>query len=270
MESTRNLYLDLLKKCLTNWIYGESEAKEYVPHGWFRRWFVQRLSARGLQLTFPNRWNPEERRVGHDWPRGAHTMIGLTGLSNLQMCVEQVLENKIPGDFIETGVWRGGASIFMRAVLKAHEVRDRKVWVADSFEGLPPPNPEKYPQDRGSDLHVFRELAIPLEEVRRNFEKYDLLDDQVCFLKGWFRDTLPKAPLERLALIRLDGDLYESTWDALEHLYPKLSPGGFIIVDDFGALECCREAVKDYRKKHGITEEIVTVDWARAYWRRSA
>ena len=152
--------------------------------------------------------------------------------------------------------WRGGATIFMRAVLKAYGVTDRYVWVADSFEGLPPPETGKYPHDAGDRLHEARELAVSLEEVKANFERYGLLDDQVRFLKGWFRDTLPAAPIERLAVLRLDGDMYESTMDTLVNLYPKLSEGGYAIVDDYGAIPACRQAVNDYRSANAITEKI--------------
>ena len=156
----------------------------------------------------------------------------------------------------------------MRAALKAHGVKDRTVWVADSFEGLPAPNPEKYPVDAGLKLHEAEFLAVSLETVKNNFRRYGLLDDQVKFLKGWFKDTLPIAPIEKLAVLRLDGDLYESTMDALVNLYPRLSPGGYIIVDDYGAIYQCKKAVSDYRKKHNITEPIIKIDWAGVYWQK--
>jgi hypothetical protein len=196
-------------------------------------------------------------------------MVGLKRLDNLQYCVEDVLARGVPGDLIETGVWRGGSTIFMRAILKVHGVTDRRVWVADSFAGLPPPDEARYPADRGDQFYLSPELAISLEQVQANFERYNLLDEQVRFLKGWFSDTLPRAPIDALAVARLDGDMYGSTMDALTHLYPKLSRGGYLIVDDYGALPACRQAVHDYRDAHGITEEIVTVDWTGAYWQRS-
>ncbi len=105
--------------------------------------------------------------------------------------------------------------------------------------------------------------------MKANFERYGLLDDQVRFLKGWFRETLPKAPIERLAIVRLDGDMYESTLDGLVNLYPKLSVGGYLIVDDYGAVSGCRQAVLDYRERLGITDEIIPTDWTAVYWRRS-
>jgi O-methyltransferase len=211
----------------------------------------------------------QDRLEGHDWPLLAQTMAGMKRLDHLQHCVETILADGIPGDFIETGVWRGGSSIFMRAVLKAHDVGDRMVWVADSFQGLPAPDASKYPADAGDEHYTKQQLAISLETVKGNFERYDLLDDQVRFLKGWFKDTLPAAPIEKLALVRLDGDLYESTLDALNSLYPKLQPGGFLVIDDYGALANCRQAVHDYRDHHGITEPIERIDWTGAFWRRN-
>jgi hypothetical protein len=207
---------------------------------------------------------------GHGWPRDAHTMIGLKRLDNLQACVEDVLDRGVSGDLIETGVWRGGATIFMRAILKAHGVDNRRVWVADSFEGLPPPNPEEYPSDDGDLLHTYKELAISLDQVRSNFQRYGLLDDQVRFLKGWFRDSLPGELIDQLAVIRLDGDMYESTMDGLANLYPKLSIGGYVIVDDYGCIPACRQAVHDYREAHDIRDTIHSIDWTGVYWQRSA
>src|SRR5262249_7246717 len=157
-----------------------------------------------------------------------------------------VITHEVPGDFIETGIWRGGACIMLRAVLAAYDVTDRIVWCADSFEGLPPPDAEKYPADAGDRHHTFAPLAVSLEEVKSNFERYGLLDERVKFLKGWFKDTLPSAPIGKLALLRLDGDMYESTMDALVALYDKVVPGGAVIVDDYGAVEGCRRAVSDF------------------------
>lgn len=207
----------------------------------------------------------EDRLDGNDWAPTAHTMIGMKRLDNIQFCIEEIIRYNIPGDFIETGVWRGGATIFMRAMLKAYNIKDRCVWVADSFEGLPKPDCE---QDAGNNLYTVRELAIPLNEVKRNFTNYDLLDDQVCFLEGWFKDTLPSAPIDKLALLRLDGDMYGSTMDALENLYYKLSVGGYIIIDDYGVMEGCKNAVHDFRMENGITEEIIRIDHSGVYWQR--
>ena len=272
---TEELYLDLMKQCLTYFIWGEP-MQPLKPHN-FRSSLIRRvfpilanwLAQRQIALVRQVPFDPAKRCQGLDHPLLAHTMIGLKRLVNLQYCVQDVLTNDIRGDLIETGVWRGGATIFMRAVLKAYQVTDRKVWVADSFEGLPPPNPEKYAADRGDLHHTKSHLAVSLEEVRANFSKYGLLDDQVCFLKGWFKDTLPSAPIERIAVMRLDGDMYESTIDSLTNLYPKLSRGGYVIVDDYGYIESCRQAVHDYRRGNGIEDEIKPIDWSGVYWQRS-
>ena len=183
------------------------------------------------------------------------------------MCVTDVLRRGVPGDLIETGVWRGGSVIFMRAILAAYGDAARKVWVADSFEGLPPPDP-RYAADAGDVFHGFEVLAVSLEQVKANFARYSLLDERVQFLKGWFKDTLATAPIGPLAVARLDGDMYESTMDALRPLYPKLSVGGYLIVDDYGTVPGCKQAVDEYRKEHGITEPIIDIDGWGVYWRR--
>jgi len=243
---TKDLYLDLMKKCLINSIYQDSS---YYMHT-------------------VNNYRQEDRNRGLDWPSVAHTMIGRNRMNNLHFCLEEVLKNNIPGDLIETGVWRGGATIFMRAMLKVYGNTEKKVWVADSFEGLPEPKPSIYPADTGVQFHTYKQLAVSLEEVRSNFERYDLLDNQVIFLKGWFCDTLPTAPIKKLALMRLDGDMYESTMDALVNLYPKLSVGGYVIIDDY-SMEFCNKAVHDFRNKFGITDQLYIVDNIAAFWKRT-
>ncbi|MDP2321434.1 MAG: TylF/MycF/NovP-related O-methyltransferase [Acidobacteriota bacterium] len=208
----------------------------------------------------------DDRRDGCTWPYYADTMMGLTRLEHLQHCVETVLREAIPGDLIETGVWRGGRCILMRGVLAAHGITDRTVYVADSFRGFPP---VEEPQDIGDTPDEFRSyLAIDLETVRENFRRYGSLDEQVVFLDGWFKDTLTKAPVEQLAILRLDGDMYSSTMDALKALYPKLASGGFCIVDDYGAIKACRQAVDDFRAANTITAAIETFDWTGVFWRK--
>ena len=191
-------------------------------------------------------------------------MIGLKRLDNLHACIESVIRDQVLGDFIETGVWRGGACIFMRAALNVYGDETRKIWLADSFEGLPRPD-GRYRQDEGSIFwKASHTLAISLDQVRANFSRYGLLDERVRFLKGWFKDTLPTAPIERLAILRLDGDMYSSTMDSLTSLYPKLSSGGFAIIDDY-AIEACRKAVTDFRESNKINDPILPIDWTGVY-----
>jgi hypothetical protein len=196
-------------------------------------------------------------------------MIPAPRLKNIRDLVEAVIRDNVPGDLIETGVWRGGACIYMRAILSAYDQTHRRVLVADSFEGLPPPNSQKYPADKRDSLSNFNELAVSLDDVKRNFEAYNLLDSQVQFVKGFFRDTLGKLENERFALIRLDGDMYESTMDALTALYDKVSPGGYVIVDDYGGIKACRKAVHDFLEQRGLTPEIHKVDVSAVWWAKA-
>ncbi len=208
------------------------------------------------------------RADGTDFPANAETMIGTLRMDNVRQCAESVLRDGVSGDFIETGVWRGGTTIFMAGILEAWGAHDRTVWVADSFKGLPRPNSTSYPKDKGLRFDKVQGLAISREQVEANFRRYGLLSSRVKFLEGWFKDTLPNAPIERLALLRLDGDLYESTIQALEALYPKLQSGGYCIVDDY-SIEACASAVNDYRTKYAVSEPIVEVDWTGVYWRKA-
>ena len=195
-------------------------------------------------------------------------MVGHLRLANVRSCIERVLEDGVPGDLLEAGVWRGGVGIYMRAVLAAHDDPERLVWLADSFRGLPKPDADRYPADAGDRHWTMDELAIPVEQVKANFARFGLLDERVRFLEGWFSDTLPTAPVDRLAVLRLDGDMYESTMDTLVPLEPKVSSGGFVIVDDYGAVPACKKAVDDYRSDHGITAPIERIDWTGAFWRK--
>ena len=264
-------YLELMKQCLTRYLFIDEEMDEVEPSGWRAIAYgpVRRfLRGRGLQLGRLGGGDRSDREVGRDWPPYAETMVGLRRLENVQACVSEVIRSRVRGDLIETGVWRGGTSIFMRATLAAFGDADRRVWVADSFRGLPPPGSRRFSADEGLDLSSPL-LSVSLEQVKANFGKYGLLDAQVEFLVGWFKDTLPSAPIDHLAVIRLDGDLYESTMDALSALYPKLSLGGYVIIDDYYCFDACRQAVTDYRQAHGVTDAIEGIDWTGAYWRRT-
>jgi O-methyltransferase len=256
------LYIETLKSSLLNELYIENEARIVQ---------VLAFTLNNLKAKFEDIYHPDSGLQAHIYEskqRGAtivlnreekdgsmtpvpelrnytelaHTMIGRKRLDNLQFCIEEVIKSGIPGDLIETGIWRGGATIFMRGVL-----------------------------DAGYDIsaRALPVLSVGLEEVQQLFKRYGLLDEQVSFLKGWFKDTLAKAPIEKLAVLRLDGDLYESTMDALNPLYPKVASGGFIIVDDYFAISQCEQAILDFRSTHGISDPIHKIDDAAVYWRKS-
>jgi O-methyltransferase len=262
-SSLRDRYLDLLIGALTHTLYAGRDRLDFPPE------MIERLrdelpSAEDRRALFDRERN---RTEGRDWPLYGQTMIGLQRMRNLRRCAEVVVSEQIPGDLIEAGVWRGGAAILMRGVLEAYAEDQRCVWLADSFEGLPAPDVDRYPADRGDQAHSAEQLAVSAQEVRENFRRYGLLDDRVRFVEGWFRDTLPSLRDRSWSLIRLDGDMYESTMDGLVNLYDGLSPGGFLIVDDFG-LAPCRKAVEDFRRERGIAEPIEEVDWTGAFWRK--
>lgn len=271
-QDAAGLYLELLKRVLTGLVRPQSLAQADVPAAVRSLAGFGQVEAAlgqfGLTIARPVEQNLAERVGGTEWIPDGDTMIGLHRLDNIHQCLRTVIEDGVPGDFIETGVWRGGACIFARACLQAYGDTERTVWLADSFQGLPPPTPHKYPADLG-DLHsTHPQLAVSRADVEENFRRYGLLDDRVKFLEGWFKDTLAGAPIEKIAVMRLDGDMYESTMDALVGLYDRLSVGGFAIIDDYSWHKPCAMAVEDFRTKHGITEAVIPVDRSAVYWRR--
>lgn len=265
--SLERRYLELLKKTLTRSL--DDEPLSYIPPN-------RRTLAKSIRYAAYSAANallrPAKLALAQTNRTAGETMMGMGALDNLHACLDRVVEDKIPGDVMETGVWRGGGCIFMRAHLLVNDDQVRRVWVADSFEGLPKPS-GKYEADANDTLWQSDYLAVSEARVRANFAKYNLLDDRVVFLKGFFSDTMPTAPVERLALLRLDGDMYESTYVVLQHLYEKVSPGGYIIVDDYGMITGCDQAIHDFRRERGINEELQFIGHVRgkplgAFWRK--
>lgn len=267
LNNGSKLYIELLKKTLTNWVHGHEEWKT-VKLSKVQSLISSLITPPDAKIVEYAPFDASKRDLGTDWPEGSHTMVGMKRLNNLQECIENVVQENVPGDFIETGVWKGGSVIFMRGMLKAFNINDRLVWVADSFEGLPIPDEEKYPSDKGDTHYTLDFLKVSLDNVKANFNAYGLLDNQVIFLKGWFKDTLPKAGIKQLAILRLDGDMYESTMDGLVNLYPLLSVGGYVIVDDY-CIPNCAAAINDFREQNLITDKIIDIDGTGAYWKRN-
>ena len=260
----RAMYLDLMRDIIINEIYKDPPLKMTALSK-----LKQAIGGRANHAPREDAFDQDKRKRGLDWPSMAHSMIGRERMDNLRMAACNVIENNIPGDMVETGVWRGGACIYMRAILKSYADTIRKVYVCDSFAGLPKPD-DAYEADKGDTHHKIEFLAVSREQVAENFRVYDLLDDQVVFLEGWFKDTLPSAPIDAVSVLRLDGDMYESTMDALKALYPKVSPGGYVIVDDYHAVEGCRAAVHEYLAAEfpNETPEIQEIDGTGVYWIR--
>ena len=251
-ESIATLYLDLLAKVLTATLYEDEPDRDEGDGASFVTAFTLHY-LRGNAVSM----QPKVR------------------LENIRDCVRRVLADAVPGDCIETGVWRGGGCIYMRAALNIYGGAERTVWVADSFEGMPKPDSERHPEEAAffeSPMmqQMYRRFEASLEEVKENFAAHGMLSDKVRFLKGWFKDILPSAPIDRLAVLRLDGDYYDSTMDVLTALYDKLSPGGFVIVDDYGeeGWANCRGATDDFRRTKGIASPLQRVDSKCVFWRK--
>ena len=228
-------------------------------------WLIKRCLTGLLRIEQDEPAVQESTRVhGEDWPARAESMAGLLRLADLERCIRDVVNNGIAGDFLEAGVWRGGASILAKAVLTDLGQFDRTVWLADSFAGLPVPDRKRFPQD-SLDLSVYPELSVSLDDVKANFVRYNLLDANVRFIEGWYQDTLANAPVDSLAILRLDCDYYESTYYALTSLYDKVQIGGYVVIDDY-ALPACRAAVDDFRKSRDIRSHLYSIDWTGVRW----
>ena len=276
MQDNNDRYVSLLKKSVLNQLYLDNELRlQYLLScvkglsEFDQNIFLNITSHKKKDFENLKEW----RRMG--WANiselhqadYARTMLGEMRLDNVEQCVRDIVANGVPGDLIECGVWRGGCTIFMKGLLDSLGEDTRKVWVADSFCGLPTPTNE---EDQGLDLSkdVIPYLAVSRDDVESAFRNYDLLDERVCFLEGWFKDTLATAPIEQLAILRLDGDLYESTMDGLTALYDLVSVGGYVIIDDY-CISACRKAVHDFRTEKNIDDEIIEIDWTGAYWKKS-
>jgi O-methyltransferase len=245
--AAQKLYLDLMENVLVGSIYNDPP----------------------LPIFGSKTFDPTVRELGEDWPSNAYSMIGAKRMNNFRVLIERVISDGIEGDIMETGVWRGGACILARAVLAAYGVKNRKVILADSFEGLPPPDTENYPKDSGSRFHEYKELAITIDTVRENFRKFGLLDEQVVMLKGWFKDTMPLVVSKQIAVLRLDGDMYESTMTPLRALYDRVPSGGWVIVDDYNVVPECKAAIHDFFKERNLSTKLIEIDRIGVYFQKN-
>ncbi|HEX2087346.1 MAG TPA: PqqD family peptide modification chaperone [Solirubrobacteraceae bacterium] len=277
VTEVRRRYLDLLARALVNLIYPEHELRvEHLERcGPEADRVAQQRLMRDIRAVRADDHAElvAAKREGRVW-RGrpspdAHTMVGLRRLENLERCATRIFADGVPGDFLEAGVCQGGASIFLRALQVAYDEPDRATWLADSFAGVPAPS---HPVDVADRLDLSEPvepwLAADRRSVEENFATYGLLSDRVRFLPGWFADSLPDAPVEQIALLRLDADLYSSTREALDALYDRVPPGGYVVVDDYGALAPCRRAVDAFRAERGVAAELRWVDWTGVFWRK--
>lgn len=252
----RTAYLDLLKLALCDFVNARTES------------VMLTIDHTGIFSKESTEEELVHRSSGMHWSLHGLTMVGLKRLDDLERCVESVVRDEVEGDLIEAGVWRGGAAMLMRATLDTLDDR-RTVWLADSFEGFPEPDETTFPADGARDLSRFDFLSASVDEVRSNFARLGL-DHDLRFVPGFFDETMPSLRRGRWSLIRLDSDTYESTLLALDSLYPGLSRGGYLVVDDYHLLPECKKAVDDFRQNNDIGEPLESVDWNSVRWRRQS
>lgn len=289
MNRIERRYLDLLRKSLVNELYIELEAqliycvlcgaygeapdleellkarsnRQVINHLFSNKVSGDSVHLKGIDELGNSAIQPHLR----NYVEYAHTLLGHERLTHLEACLTQIVAEGIKGDVLQAGCWRGGSAVFLRGVLDVLGESKRRLWVADSFSGLPA---STCGPDIGHemDASVYPVLSVSLDEVKEVFNKYDLLTDGVEFLPGWFSESLRHLPAKRIALLHIDADLYESTLDVLNMCYTNVVNGGFIVIDDYGILPPCREAVDEFLSSQNTEIVPIRVGDHAAYWRR--
>lgn len=202
----------------------------------------------------------------------SYTMTSPERMYSLYQAVEYVLRNHLPGDFVECGVWRGRSSMLIAHMLQRRNIRDRRLFMYDTFEGMSAPTADdKDFAGRQADSllkanETNKETSVwclaDLKDVKNNMSKTGLPDDQIIYVQGKVEDTLPATmPEAEIALLRLDTDWYASTLQELIHLYPKLVTNGVLIIDDYGHWQGCRKAVDEYFQQNDISLLLQRIDY---------
>jgi hypothetical protein len=193
-----------------------------------------------------------------------YTMVGYGRLHGLYRAIRYVVVNNIKGDVVECGAARGGSAALMGMTLK-HLHADKMLWVFDTFAGLPAPT------QNDPDYEIAKEYTGTcrgeFEEVQSLFADCQILDQSIL-VKGLFRDTLPVSSVDRIAVLHLDGDWYESVRDCLEHLYDRVSPGGIIQIDDYGHWAGARKATHEFLAKRSINVRLRYLDYTGRQFRK--
>jgi O-methyltransferase len=197
-----------------------------------------------------------------------YTMTTPPRIHALARAVEYVVGARIPGAIVECGVWRGGSMMAVALTLLRAGVSDRELWLYDTYAGMTAPGDADvcYSGERASDLLVEKERAsevwayASLEEVRSAMRGTGYPESRIRFIEGPVEETVPKAMPDKIALLRLDTDWYQSTKHELVHLYPRLVVGGVLLLDDYGYWEGQRQAVDEYFAEQGITILLNRID----------
>jgi len=240
----RNAYIGLMKNTVTGSLFDEMGACVMGSGG-------------GCDKQQP--YVHAKRLKGGDWPYVGHTMVGHMRIDNIRMALEDVINNNVPGDFLEMGVWRGGACAYARAVLNVYEQRDRSVHLFDAFESI---------AGYGGSSKF---LANTEAQVKHNLDKYEL-SEGTYFHKGLFKDTVPsfaKAFTGQIAVLRIDGNYYDSYQDAMYYLYDKVPVGGYVIFDDIMSHSAVRRFWEDFKRDQGVPEDITPIDDHSAYFKKT-
>ena len=198
------------------------------------------------------------------------TMTSPERLFTLYQSIKYVVENNIPGDFVECGVWKGGSSMMIAKTLQLLGVTDRSLWMYDTYEGMSEPTAEDrdFAGKTATELLKASDKAdansvwcfSSMEEVQHNLTLTGYPMSRISFIKGKVEESIPGATPQSIALLRLDTDWYSSTMHELEHLYPLLSNSGVLIIDDFGHWEGAKKAVLEYFSQQGRMPLINRID----------
>lgn len=217
------------------------------------------------------------------WNVCTHALQNYASLSNAYDLAAYIENRKLPGAIVECGVWRGGCAAVMAKVADTAK-SNRKIWLFDSFEGMPSATKEDIGQDAKwlscgvmsedlTDLTPVGTNIASVEEVKELlFNRLHLKEENVVIVKGWFQNTLPayRDRIGDIALLRIDGDWYQSTKACLETLYDNVVNNGYIIVDDYGFFPGCKKAVDEFLQERQVTVQIIKVDYSRIYFQKSA
>jgi len=199
-----------------------------------------------------------------------HTMTSVERMYSLYKSVEYVTKNSIPGDFVECGVWKGGSAMVILLTLMKHNIKDRKLYLYDTYEGMPKPGKEDINFLGASAIDRWNEKTkkgklkwadVGLNEVKDYLKLSGYPMNKLIFVKGMVENTIPETVPEKISVLRLDTDWYDSTKHELENLYPLLSKGGILIIDDYGHYKGSRKATDDYMEKNKIPFFLSRVDY---------
>jgi O-methyltransferase len=247
----RQVYLQMIQGLILGTSFGE---------------FEQRVETDSNGRKNALELNTSERLRGEDTPYLGLTSIGAKRLGNIEQLIAQCMKYHVAGGFVEAGGWRGGASIYARAIFRAYELgKTRPVILCDAFGTFLPQNYSHHPREQQlTSYHQADDI-----EVANYFKQYNLLDHHVYFAKGLFNDTMPIVAdrMEKIAILRIDTSIYQSTMDVLYHLYAKVSTGGFVIIDDWEGYDT-KEAVSHFFQVHGISPNILPIDHHSVYWKK--